>query len=195
MGPGHPNLGRDDAVAVMQRFDPGAEIGEAFDEALQQLADIGRAVDGLAEGHHFVARGVEGLDRRLDVLAVLGVGMGADDRLAAGAEIERDRIGHERLRSVVASTRHRPDRMSAAYLLCSAARALLITPRYEEAGMAAGILLGKAGTAPVELLARMATRHGLIAGATGTGKTVTLRVIAEQMSRQGVPCFVADVKG
>src|SRR5688572_11483640 len=61
--------------------------------------------------------------------------------------------------------------------------------------MAAGILLGKAGTAPVELLARMATRHGLIAGATGTGKTVTLRVIAEQMSRQGVPCFVADVKG
>src|SRR5688572_2874925 len=61
--------------------------------------------------------------------------------------------------------------------------------------MADGILLGKAGTAPVELLARMANRHGLIAGATGTGKTVTLRVIAEQMSRQGVPCFVADVKG
>ncbi len=61
--------------------------------------------------------------------------------------------------------------------------------------MADAILLGKAGEAPVHLLPRMANRHGLIAGATGTGKTVTLRVIAEQMSRQGVPCFVADVKG
>ncbi|MBL8661623.1 MAG: DUF853 family protein [Candidatus Odyssella sp.] len=61
--------------------------------------------------------------------------------------------------------------------------------------MAEAILLGKAGAAPVHLLPRMANRHGLIAGATGTGKTVSLRVIAEQMSRQGVPCFVADVKG
>ncbi|MGH7002815.1 MAG: helicase HerA-like domain-containing protein [Alphaproteobacteria bacterium] len=58
-----------------------------------------------------------------------------------------------------------------------------------------GIVLGKAGAQPVHLLSRMANRHGLIAGATGTGKTVTLRVIAEQMSRLGVPCFVADVKG
>ena len=56
------------------------------------------------------------------------------------------------------------------------------------------ILIGK-GTKPVHLLARYGNRHGLIAGATGTGKTVTLRVIAEQMSRLGVPCFVADVKG
>src|SRR5687767_11707149 len=38
-------------------------------------------------------------------------------------------------------------------------------------------------------------RHGLIAGATGTGKTKTLQVIAEQLSAQGVPVFVADVKG
>jgi DNA helicase HerA-like ATPase len=45
------------------------------------------------------------------------------------------------------------------------------------------------------LLPRMANRHGLIAGATGTGKTVTLRVIAEQLSRIGVPVFMADVKG
>ncbi len=45
------------------------------------------------------------------------------------------------------------------------------------------------------LLARMANRHGLIAGATGTGKTVTLQVIAEQFSRIGVPVFMADVKG
>jgi DNA helicase HerA-like ATPase len=45
------------------------------------------------------------------------------------------------------------------------------------------------------LLPRMANRHGLIAGATGTGKTVTLRVIAENFSRLGVPVFMADVKG
>ncbi len=45
------------------------------------------------------------------------------------------------------------------------------------------------------LLPRMANRHGLIAGATGTGKTVTLRVIAESLSRIGVPVFMADVKG
>src|SRR5215813_11643973 len=45
------------------------------------------------------------------------------------------------------------------------------------------------------LLPRMANRHGLIAGATGTGKTVTLRVIAEHLSGIGVPVFMADVKG
>ena len=45
------------------------------------------------------------------------------------------------------------------------------------------------------LLPRMANRHGLIAGATGTGKTVTLRVMAENLSRIGVPVFMADVKG
>src|SRR5262245_42857160 len=45
------------------------------------------------------------------------------------------------------------------------------------------------------LLPRYANRHGLIAGATGTGKTVTLQRIAEGLSRLGVPVFVADVKG
>ena len=45
------------------------------------------------------------------------------------------------------------------------------------------------------LLPQMGNRHGLIAGATGTGKTVTLRVIAESFSRIGVPVFMADVKG
>lgn len=45
------------------------------------------------------------------------------------------------------------------------------------------------------ILPRMANHHGLIAGATGTGKTVTLRVIAENLSRSGVPVFMADVKG
>ena len=38
-------------------------------------------------------------------------------------------------------------------------------------------------------------RHGLIAGATGTGKTVTLKVLAEQLSKRGIPVFLADVKG
>jgi uncharacterized protein len=45
------------------------------------------------------------------------------------------------------------------------------------------------------LLPGMANRHGLITGATGTGKTVTLRVLAEQFSRIGVPVFMADIKG
>ena len=41
----------------------------------------------------------------------------------------------------------------------------------------------------------MANRHGLVTGATGTGKTVTLQVLAERLSRIGVPVFLADVKG
>jgi DNA helicase HerA-like ATPase len=48
---------------------------------------------------------------------------------------------------------------------------------------------------PLYLLPAMSNRHGLIAGATGTGKTVTLQVIAESFSRIGVPVFAADVKG
>src|SRR5512139_2463521 len=51
------------------------------------------------------------------------------------------------------------------------------------------------GKKEISLLPRMANRHGLIAGATGTGKTVTLRVLAEQFSRIGVPVFLADAKG
>ena len=56
------------------------------------------------------------------------------------------------------------------------------------------ILIGK-GEKPVFLSARYANRHGLVAGATGTGKTVSLLVLAEGFSRIGVPVFVADVKG
>lgn len=52
-----------------------------------------------------------------------------------------------------------------------------------------------AGEHPVQLLARFGNRHGLIAGATGTGKTVTLKVIVEGFSKLGVPVFVADMKG
>ena len=57
-----------------------------------------------------------------------------------------------------------------------------------------GILVAK-GPSALELLPRYANRHGLIAGATGTGKTVTLQVIAEGLSTRGVPVFMADVKG
>jgi DNA helicase HerA-like ATPase len=50
-------------------------------------------------------------------------------------------------------------------------------------------------TEPIFLLPKMANRHGLIAGATGTGKTVTLQTLAENFSARGVPVFMADVKG
>ena len=56
------------------------------------------------------------------------------------------------------------------------------------------ILLGK-GEQPVYLQARYGNRHGLVAGATGTGKTVSLMVLAEGFSRLGVPVFIPDVKG
>src|SRR5262245_57833529 len=56
------------------------------------------------------------------------------------------------------------------------------------------ILVAK-GTEDSYLLPRMANRHGLIAGATGTGKTVTLQKLAESFSRAGTPVFLADVKG
>ncbi len=51
------------------------------------------------------------------------------------------------------------------------------------------------GERDLALLPQMANRHGLVAGATGTGKTVTLQVLAENFSRIGVPVFMADVKG
>jgi len=56
-------------------------------------------------------------------------------------------------------------------------------------------LLIAQNTSPLYLLPALANRHGLIAGATGTGKTVTLQVMAENFSRIGVPVFAADVKG
>ncbi|MEZ0233299.1 MAG: helicase HerA-like domain-containing protein [Methylophilaceae bacterium] len=57
------------------------------------------------------------------------------------------------------------------------------------------LLIAKNQDDSLYLLPRMANRHGLIAGATGTGKTVTLQSLAESFSRAGVPVFMADVKG
>lgn len=57
------------------------------------------------------------------------------------------------------------------------------------------IWVAKAGSKELYLLPGMANRHGLIAGATGTGKTITLKVIAESFSDMGVPVFFSDVKG
>lgn len=57
------------------------------------------------------------------------------------------------------------------------------------------ILVGMSGEEPVYIYPKMANRHGMIAGATGTGKTVTLKVLAESFSSCGVPVFLADVKG
>ena len=48
---------------------------------------------------------------------------------------------------------------------------------------------------PIYMVGKMANRHGLIAGATGTGKTVTLQVLAETFCEAGIPCFMADMKG
>ena len=57
------------------------------------------------------------------------------------------------------------------------------------------IWVGKSGEKDVYIYTKMANRHGMIAGATGTGKTVTLKVMAESFSDAGVPVFLADVKG
>ena len=62
-------------------------------------------------------------------------------------------------------------------------------------GMSTPLLIAKAGETSLELLPALANRHGLIAGATGTGKTVTLQTFAERFSSIGVPVFMADVKG
>lgn len=57
------------------------------------------------------------------------------------------------------------------------------------------LYVAHASSGPINIVGRMANRHGLIAGATGTGKTVTLQVLAETFSQAGVPCFMADMKG
>src|SRR6478735_8224106 len=56
------------------------------------------------------------------------------------------------------------------------------------------VFVGK-GEQPAYLTLGLANRHGLVTGATGTGKTVTLQVLAEGLVRAGVPVFAADIKG
>ena len=57
------------------------------------------------------------------------------------------------------------------------------------------LIIARAGSTDLALLPALANRHGCITGATGTGKTISLQVMAEQFSRIGVPVFLADVKG
>src|SRR4030088_1651251 len=57
------------------------------------------------------------------------------------------------------------------------------------------IFVGKSGSKPEVLTLALANRHGLVTGATGTGKTVTLQVLVEGFSRAGVSVFAADIKG
>ena len=58
-----------------------------------------------------------------------------------------------------------------------------------------GLYVAHSDTGPISIIGKMANRHGLVAGATGTGKTVTLQVLAETFCQAGVPCFMADMKG
>jgi len=58
-----------------------------------------------------------------------------------------------------------------------------------------GLYIAHCAEGALSIVGKMANRHGLIAGATGTGKTVTLQVMAESFSQAGVPCFMADMKG
>ncbi|MCH5221436.1 MAG: DUF853 family protein [Muribaculaceae bacterium] len=58
-----------------------------------------------------------------------------------------------------------------------------------------GLYVAHCDNGPISIVGKMANRHGLIAGATGTGKTVTLQVLAETFCQAGVPCFMADMKG
>ena len=58
-----------------------------------------------------------------------------------------------------------------------------------------GLYIAHCDNGPLSIIGKMANRHGLVAGATGTGKTVTLQVIAESFCQAGVPCFMADMKG
>ena len=61
--------------------------------------------------------------------------------------------------------------------------------------MSPPLIIAKSGPKDLALLPELANRHGCITGATGTGKTISLQVLAEQFSRIGVPVFLADVKG
>src|ERR1035438_9894351 len=70
----------------------------------------------------------------------------------------------------------------------------MVTPDIKPADTAEKIFIGK-GEEPAWLTLGLANRHGLVTGATGTGKTVSLQVMAEGFARAGVPVFAADIKG
>ena len=72
---------------------------------------------------------------------------------------------------------------------------MISMPSAQEFAMLSPLIVAKTKTLDLGLLPAMANRHGLITGATGTGKTVTLQVLAEQFSSIGVPVFLADIKG
>ncbi len=80
--------------------------------------------------------------------------------------------------------------------LAAISRQLLYTARFHNRGSAlADISIGGSNGQLITQLGVMSNRHGLVAGATGTGKTVTLQILAEGFSRAGVPVFAADIKG
>src|SRR5579862_817958 len=70
----------------------------------------------------------------------------------------------------------------------------MTTPDIQTADTSDKIFIGK-GEQSAWLTLALANRHGLVTGATGTGKTVTLQVMAEGFARAGVPVFAADIKG
>src|SRR6478735_9035435 len=70
----------------------------------------------------------------------------------------------------------------------------MVTSEKEMADTDEKIFIGK-GEQPAWLTLAFANRHGLVTGATGTGKTVSLQVMAEGFARAGVPVFAADIKG
>src|SRR5690606_29058423 len=119
---------------------------------------------------------------------------GATQESSSTASSGRNNDGQEDIGRFSRSDRQGSPRRRAGATRADAARIPAIPPR--EAPMDP-ILLGKGTTddVPVTLLPALANRHGLVAGATGTGKTVTLMTLAEGFSRIGVPVFVADVKG
>src|SRR5689334_17271989 len=79
--------------------------------------------------------------------------------------------------------------------LASRGGASQVAPPKLENPMATNIDIGVAPEGPQSLALKRANRHGLIAGATGTGKTVTLQLLAEEFAKNGVNVFAADIKG
>ena len=123
----------------------------------------------------------------------------------AGAQhnhVESGRDSHDPPVAEVSPTASRRVRKAGAAIVprqLSAASNLLyprrLAHRRRPGLMADPLIIARAGSTDLALLPALANRHGCITGATGTGKTVTLQVMAENFSRIGVPVFMADVKG